>query len=59
VQPGGAARRAGSARRPAGWNALPLTAKGAVIETLMVVTILPIGKGMRFDPNQVQIEWRT
>ena len=25
----------------------------------MVVTILPIGKGMRFDPNQVQIEWRT
>jgi hypothetical protein len=36
-----------------------LTAKGAVIETLMVVTILPIGKGMRFDPYQVQIEWRT
>jgi site-specific DNA recombinase len=41
------------------WTALPLTAKRAVIETLMVITILPIGKGIRFDPDQVQIEWRS
>jgi DNA invertase Pin-like site-specific DNA recombinase len=40
------------------WNALPLTAKRAVIETLMVATILPIGKGVRFAPEQVQIDWR-
>jgi DNA invertase Pin-like site-specific DNA recombinase len=41
------------------WEGLPLTAKRGVIETLMTVTILPIGKGVRFAPDQVQIDWRT
>jgi hypothetical protein len=31
----------------------------AIISTLMTVRILPAGKGIRFHPNQVAIEWRT
>lgn len=30
-----------------------------VIASLMVVRILPAGKGVRFDPEQVEIVWRT
>jgi len=29
-----------------------------VIRTLLTVTIAPVGKGARFDPESVQIEWR-
>jgi site-specific DNA recombinase len=41
------------------WAGLTLIAKRAVIGVLMTVTILPVGKGQRFDPEQVQIDWRT
>jgi DNA invertase Pin-like site-specific DNA recombinase len=31
----------------------------AIIATLMTVRILPAGKGVRFDPDQVAIEWKS
>jgi site-specific DNA recombinase len=41
------------------WEAMPLRDRKQVVDLLMTVTILPAGKGQRFDPEQVQIEWRT
>lgn len=40
------------------WNALPIRNRRGIIETLATVTLLPAGKGVRFDPEHVQIEWR-
>lgn len=40
------------------WNALPLRHKRAVIDALVVVTVLPVTRGARFDPDQVAIEWK-
>lgn len=42
----------------AAWEAMALRDRKQVIDVLMTVTILPAGKGQRFDPDQVQIEWR-
>lgn len=36
---------------------LDIRGKRDVIASLMTVRILPAGKGVRFDPEQVQIEW--
>jgi hypothetical protein len=41
------------------WNGLTLDRKREVIATLCTVTVLPAGKGARFDPEQVRIEWRA
>ena len=41
----------------AAWAALPLGHKRQIIRTLMSVTVLPAGKGVRFSPEQVQIDW--
>ncbi len=41
------------------WAQLSLGERRAVVDTLMTVTILPAGKGSRFNPEQVRIEWRT
>lgn len=41
------------------WDALPLRHKRAVIDSLMVVTVLPVTRGARFQPEQVAIEWRA
>jgi site-specific DNA recombinase len=41
------------------WAALTITARRAVISTLMTVTVMPAGKGQRFDLDQVRIDWRT
>lgn len=41
------------------WKALPLPAKRSVIDTLMVVTILPVGRGAPWDPESVRITWRS
>lgn len=41
------------------WEALPLRSRKSVVDLLMTVTILPAGKGQRFTPEQVQIDWRT
>lgn len=43
----------------AAWESLSLRSRKQVVELLMTVTILPAGKGVRFDPEQVQVEWRT
>jgi site-specific DNA recombinase len=37
------------------WAALPLAHKRQIIRTLMDVTVLPAGKGVRFSPDQVHI----
>lgn len=43
----------------AAWDRLSLGEQRAVINTLMSVTILPAGKGGRFNPEHVRITWRT
>ncbi|XTR52895.1 recombinase zinc beta ribbon domain-containing protein [Pseudarthrobacter sp. So.54] len=40
------------------WEALPLTSKKQVIRSLVEVTLLPAGKGVRFNPEHVKIEWK-
>lgn len=40
------------------WAGVDLAHQRAVIERLMVVTILPAGRGARFTQDQVKIEWR-
>ncbi|WP_158579872.1 recombinase family protein [Geodermatophilus marinus] len=42
----------------AAWEALPLRDRKQVVDMLITVTILPAGKGQRFIPEQVEIEWR-
>ncbi|WP_079583299.1 recombinase family protein [Mycobacteroides abscessus] len=47
----------------AAWNSAAPDLRGKVIETLMTVTILPIGRGRRpggsyFDPAKVKIDWK-
>lgn len=37
---------------------LPLASRRAIIRELCDVLILPAGKGVRFDPEQVRIEWK-
>ncbi|MGG5260821.1 recombinase family protein [Phycicoccus avicenniae] len=37
---------------------LPVRTLRTVIDTLAIVRVLPAGKGVRFDPDQVLIEWR-
>jgi site-specific DNA recombinase len=43
----------------AAWQAMPLIDRKQVVDLLMTVTILPAGKGQRFTPAQVQVEWKT
>jgi site-specific DNA recombinase len=40
------------------WEALPLRHRRAVIDALMVVTVLPVTRGARFEPEQVAVEWK-
>ena len=45
------------------WTATPPDIKGKVIDALMIVTILPTGRGRRpggayFDPDSVKINWK-
>lgn len=43
------------------WNALDLDRKRAVIEVLLVLWLLPAGRGsrrMQFDPESLRVEWR-
>ena len=41
------------------WAGVPLERRRAVIDTLMTVTIMPVGSGARWDPSSVRIDWRT
>jgi site-specific DNA recombinase len=47
----------------AAWEATTVSRRKAVVDTLMVVTLLPTPRGRRpggayFDPDSVRIEWR-
>ncbi|MFC7505962.1 recombinase family protein [Nocardioides sp. GCM10030258] len=48
---------AGDVRRTL--DELPLSKRRDVIRTLCTVTIMPAGKGIRWSPDQVRIEWRS
>lgn len=39
------------------WAALDVRARKDALNTLLTVTILPAGKGQRFDPATVRIDW--
>lgn len=39
------------------WESLPLLARRQVVASLMTVTIAPAGKGTRFDPDSIEVEW--
>lgn len=54
-----AARLAAAPDVAAAWDALDLATKRAVVETLMTVTLLPAGKGVRFNDEHVQMEPRV
>jgi site-specific DNA recombinase len=43
----------------AAWEALPIRDRKRIVDILMSVTILPAGRGVRFSPEQVRVEWRT
>lgn len=43
----------------AAWEASPLEQKRNIIRALCDVTVLPSGPGVKFDPDQVKIEWRS
>lgn len=40
------------------WRKLDLKRQRAIIDALMSVTVLPVGKGMRFEVDQVRIDWK-
>lgn len=41
------------------WDGLEMDVKRAVLDTLVAVTILPSGSGKPFDPDAVQVVWRS
>lgn len=41
------------------WDGLSMDVKRAVLDTLVTVTILPSGSGKAFDPDTVQVVWRS
>jgi hypothetical protein len=44
----------------AAWGATPTDRQRGVIDALMTVTLLPVGRGRRyFDPETVEIEWKA
>lgn len=43
----------------AAWEAQPLGVRRQIIRALITVTLKPAGKGVRFSPDQVQIEWKA
>ncbi|MFD1210964.1 recombinase family protein [Arthrobacter sp. GCM10027362] len=40
------------------WGATPLNRKRDIIRSLMDITILPAGPGVRFSPDQIRIDWK-
>lgn len=40
------------------WQTLDVAAQRKVVRTLLGITLLPAGKGVRFSPEQVRIEWK-
>ncbi|EYR63274.1 hypothetical protein N866_01825 [Actinotalea ferrariae CF5-4] len=50
---------ASSADAAAAWEALALESRRAVVKALVSVTVERAGKGARFSPEQVRIEWKV
>lgn len=42
----------------AAWGSLSMRKRREVVRSLMTVSMLPAGKGSRFDPSSIQIEWK-
>lgn len=42
----------------AAWHALTVRVQRDVVDLLCELTLLPVGKGARFSPDQVRIQWR-
>jgi len=40
------------------WGQVPRSRRRAVIDILMEVSVLPAGKGARFDPERIKFKWR-
>ncbi len=40
------------------WRTLPLRDRRTVTEQLLTATVLPVTKGARFSPEQVEITWK-
>lgn len=40
------------------WEALSLGRQRQVVDELLVATLLPAGKGVRFEPDQVRVDWK-
>lgn len=42
------------------WNALSVTRQRAVVDSLMTITVLPVGRGAgrAFDPDSIDIAWK-
>ncbi len=41
------------------WDTLGVNARRQIVDELMTVTLLPAGKGARFQPEHVRVEWRV
>ena len=41
------------------YDRLPLDRKRAIIDAMIVITVLPIGRGRGFDPTSVDINWKS
>lgn len=54
-----AAALAGERDVAAAWERLPLEARRAVVRVLLRPVVLPAGRGARFNPEQIRIEWST
>jgi site-specific DNA recombinase len=48
----------GSVDVPEVWAALPLANKRQLVRSLVDIAVLPAGKGVRFVPEQLRIEWK-
>lgn len=44
---------------PARWAATPMSDRRKIIRSLMTITVLSAGKGVRFSPEQIQIDWKA
>lgn len=48
----------GAADVRAAFDSLPLDRRRAIVDALVTITVLPIGKGGAFDPSKIRIDWK-
>ncbi|SDN51058.1 Site-specific DNA recombinase [Klenkia soli] len=49
----------GAADIAAVWSSLTVRRRKEAVSALMTVTVLPAGKGQRFNPELIQVDWRV